>query len=225
MNYRDLGNYKSLASGVWPDVELVDAKAKRDKARRVLAQGIDPFDQMKLEGFAAIVAAANIFKAVVDEWYVNDEKEGLPPATLNKIRWLLDYAYRSFGNRPIEEILPHELLALLRKFEARKSADLRGALISVKVIQRAAITTPTEVGAALRAINTFEGNSVTLAHSSCCKRFALSSSRPPNLALHLQNVALLIEFCRQRSAVGSLASCSFDIPMICSSLNLLRVIV
>ena len=125
-----------------------------------MARGIDPSGQMKLDRIAASVAAANTFKAVAEEWYAKAAKEGLAPATLNKIRWLLDFAYQSSGNRPIAEILPHELLALLRKFEARGkhestkrlrstceqvfryaiataranrdiSADLRGALISV----------------------------------------------------------------------------------------------
>ena len=191
MNYRHLGKYKTLAFGVWPDVELADARAKRDEARRVLARGIDPSEQMKLDRIVASVAAANTFKAIAEEWYAKAEKEGLAPATLNKIRWLLGFAYQSFGNRPIAEILPHELLALLRKFEARGkhesakrlrstcgqvfryaiataranrdiSADLRGALISVKVTHRAAITTPAEVGALLRVIDSYEGHSVTL---------------------------------------------------------------
>ena len=90
------------------------------------------------------------------------------------------------------DILPHELLVVLRKFEARGkhesakrlrstcgqvfryaiataranrdiSADLRGALASVKVTHRAAITKPVEVGALLRVIDGYEGASVTLA--------------------------------------------------------------
>ncbi len=191
MNYRHQEKYRTLAFGVWPDVELADARAKRDEARRVLARGIDPSDQMKLDKIAASVAAANTFKAVAEEWYAKSEKEGLAPATLNKVRWLLTFAYASFGNRPIAEILPHELLIPLRKFEARGkhesakrlrstcgqvfryaiatarasrdiSADLRGALISVKVKHRAAITTPTEVGALLRAIDSYTGHALTL---------------------------------------------------------------
>lgn len=74
---------------------------------------------MKLDKITASVAAANTFKAVAEEWYAKSEKEGLAPATLNKVRWLLTFAYASFGNRPIAEILPHELLIPLRKFEAR----------------------------------------------------------------------------------------------------------
>ena len=179
MNYRYLGRYKTLAFGVWPDVDLADARAKRDDARKLLANGRDPSAQNKLEKIAASVAAANTFKAVAEEWYVKAEKEGLAPATLNKIRWLLDFAYPSLGNRPIAEILPHELLLVLRKFEAKGrhesakrlrstcgqvfryaiataranrdiTADLRGALASVKVTHRAAITRPMEVGSLLR---------------------------------------------------------------------------
>ena len=118
----------------------------------------------------------------------------MAPATLNKIRWLLDFAYPSLGNRPIAEILPHELLLVLRKFEAKGrhesakrlrstcghvfryviatgranrdiSADLRGALASVKVTHRAAITRPVEVGSLLRVIDGYEG-SATLMSSS-----------------------------------------------------------
>jgi integrase len=147
---------------------------------------------MKLDRVTATIAAANTFKAVAEEWYAKAEKEGLAHTTLTKIRWLLGFAYRSFGNRPIADILPHELLVVLRKFEARGkhesakrlrstcgqvfryaiataranrdiSVDLRGALISVKVTHRAAITTPTEVGALLRVIDGYEGHAVTLA--------------------------------------------------------------
>jgi integrase len=192
MNYRYLGKYKTLAFGVWPDVDLAGARAKRDAARKLLANGRDPSEQNKLDKIAASVAAANTFKAVAEEWYVKAEKEGLAPATLNKIRWLLDFAYPSLGNRPIAEILPHELLLVLRKFEAKGrhesakrlrstcgqvfryaiataranrdiSADLRGALASVKVTHRAAITRPMEVGSLLRVIDGYEGSSVTLA--------------------------------------------------------------
>ena len=125
MNYRYLGRYKSLAFGVWPDVDLAGARAKRDAARKLLANGRDPSEQNKLDKIAASVAAANTFKAVAEEWYVKAEKEGLAPATLNKIRWLLDFAYPSLGNRPIAEILPHELLLVLRKFEAKGRHESR----------------------------------------------------------------------------------------------------
>lgn len=192
MNYRFLGKGKTLAFGIWPDLDLAGARAKRDDARRLLATGQDPAEQARLDKAAASVAAANTFRAVAEEWLAKVEKEGLAPATLKKNRWLLDFSYQSIGHRPIAEIKPFELLTLLRKFETKGkhetahrlrsicgqvfryaiatvradhdvAADLRGALITPKVTHRAAITTPTEVGALLRAIEGYEGHPSTLA--------------------------------------------------------------
>jgi hypothetical protein len=51
------------------------------------------------------------------------------------------------------------------------------------------------------------------------RRLASDTSMPPYLAFHLKNVALLIPYLRQTSAVSAPASCSRKIPMICSSVN------
>ena len=153
MNYRHLGKYKTLAFGVWPDVELADARAKRDEARRLLAKGCDPAEQVKLDKITACIAAANTFKAVAEEWYAKAEKEGLAPATLNKIRWLLTFAYASFGNRPIADISPHELLAVLRKFEVRRKHESAKRLRSTcgQVFRYAIATAKTGARQSLRA--------------------------------------------------------------------------
>ena len=191
MNYRFLGRQKTLALGVWPEVDLADARAKRDEARRLLAKGIDPAAQGKLDKIAASVAAANTFQAVAEEWLAKSEREDLSPVTLKKNRWLLSFTYPALGRRPIADISPHELLAVLRTVEVRGrhesakriratcsqvfryaiasaradrdvAADLKGALTVPKVTHRAAITTPREAGALLRAIQGFEGHPVTL---------------------------------------------------------------
>ncbi len=192
INYRFLGKQKTLALGVWPEVELADARAKRDEARRLLAKGVDPAEQAKLDKITASVAAANTFQAVADEWLAKIEREDLSPVTLKKNRWLLSFAYPALGRRPIADISPHELLAVLRTVEVRGrhesakriratssqvfryaiataradrdvAADLKGALTVPKVTHRAAITTPLEAGALLRAIGGFEGHPVTRA--------------------------------------------------------------
>ncbi|QTD57287.1 tyrosine-type recombinase/integrase [Parasphingorhabdus cellanae] len=191
MNYRFHGKFKTIAFGVWPEVKLSDARAKKDAARQCLANGIDPAEQQKLDRIAASVAAANTFRAVADEWIDKIAQEGRSPVTLKKNRWLLSFTYDVLGNRPITEITPHELLAVLHKVEKRGrhesakriratcsqvfryaiataradrdvAADLKGALIVPKVTHRAAITTPSEAGALLRAIEGFEGHATTI---------------------------------------------------------------
>jgi len=192
MNYRYLGKYKTLAFGVWPEVELADARAKRDEARRLLAKGVDPGAKAKLDKVAASVAAANTFQAVAEEWLAKIEREDLSPVRLKKNRWLLSFTFPVLGRRPIADISSHELLAVLRTVEVRGrhesakriratcsqvfryaiataradrdvAADLKGALTVPKVTHRAAITTPLEVGGLLRAIEGFEGHPVTAA--------------------------------------------------------------
>lgn len=192
MNYRHLGKQKTLAFGVWPETGLAEARADRDAARKVLARGEDPAEQSKLDRIAATVAASSSFKAVADEWLCKVEKEGRSAVTMKKLRWLLGFINDSIGKRPIASISAQELLVMLRKMEGKGryetakrlrstcsqifryaiataraerdvAADLRGALIVPRPVHRAAITTPKEAGALLRAIEAFEGLPNTLA--------------------------------------------------------------
>lgn len=45
LQYRFGGKQKMLALGVYPDVSLADARARRDEARKLLANSIDPGDK------------------------------------------------------------------------------------------------------------------------------------------------------------------------------------
>jgi hypothetical protein len=101
MYYRFAGKQKTMAFGVWPDVSLADARAKRDAARRQVAGGIDPGAQAKLDKIAANVAAANTFEAVANEWIAKVEREGRSAVTLKKIRWFLSFINPVIGRRPI----------------------------------------------------------------------------------------------------------------------------
>ena len=136
------------------------------------------------------MAADNIFKTIAEEWVAKSEREGRAPVTMDKIRWLLGMAYPMIGNLPVAEISPQEVLAVLRKLEATGryesarrmrsvlsrvfryaiataradrdvASDLRGALITPKVQHLAAITTPKEAGALLRAIDGYTGHKIT----------------------------------------------------------------
>jgi integrase len=192
MNYRHLGKQKTLAFGVYPDTGLADARERRDMARKVMARGDDPGEQIKLDRIAATVAASNSFKAVADEWLLKVERERRSAATMKKLRWLLDFINASIGRRPITAITAQELLTMLRKMESKGkyetakrlrstcsqifryaiataraerdiAADLRGALIVPQPVHRAAITSANEAGGLLRAIEAFEGHPNTKA--------------------------------------------------------------
>ncbi|MDE2042044.1 MAG: DUF4102 domain-containing protein, partial [Alphaproteobacteria bacterium] len=176
MDYRFADKRSTIALGVYPAVTLVEARSKRTEVKKQIADGISPAAHRKMAKITGPLADANTFKAVADEWLDKAKREGRADITISKLTWLLDFAHPILGLRKIGEIKPVELLAVLRSVEARGhyetarrlrstcgqvfryaiatsratrdvSADLRGALISVKVTHRAAITTPIEVGA------------------------------------------------------------------------------
>ena len=185
--YRFAGKQKTLALGVYPAVSLEEARQHRDNAKKLLARSIDPSVQRKADKHAG---KEGTFRAVADEVLAKLEREGRAPATLSKKRWLLDFAFPAFGDRPVDEITARELLALLRQIEGRGlyetakrlrstcgmvfrfaiatgraerdlSTDLRGALTTPQVSHRATIVDPSGIGALLRAIEGFDGQPTT----------------------------------------------------------------
>ena len=182
--YRFGGKQKTLALGIYPTITLKQARERRDAAKRLLADKIDPSIQRRVEKQNA--TTGNTFRPVASELLEKLEREGLAEVTLAKKRWLLDFAYSSIGDRPIDKITAPELLSVLRRVEAggryetaRRlrstcgmvfryaiatgraerdvSIDLRGALTTPKVTHRAAIVDPAGIGALLRAIDGYDG--------------------------------------------------------------------
>lgn len=190
MNYRYLGRQKTLHFGQWPSVGLAAARERRDEAKKQLAAGRDPAAEKRFAALARKVAADNTFKVIAEEWVAKNEREGLAAVTLEKIRWLLGMAYPMIGALPVSKITPQEALAVLRKVEATGryesarrmrsvlsrvfryaiatartdrdvAADLRGAITTPKVKHLAAITSPAEAGALMRAIEGYSGHAIT----------------------------------------------------------------
>ncbi|MFL9826947.1 tyrosine-type recombinase/integrase [Rhodoplanes sp. SY1] len=194
--YRFAGRQKGLALGAYctagtPSetlVGLAEARSRREAARRLLADGVDPAESRRQEKQAA---AAPTFREVAADWLTRKVKgERKAPGTVERAEWLVRELSTALGSRPIAEIEPPELLEVLRRIEARghletvarmrntasrvfrfgiasglcgrdPAADLRGALTSPTSDHRAAITDATGVGALLRAIDGYSGQAVT----------------------------------------------------------------
>lgn len=184
--YRIEGKQKRLSMGVYPDVPLAKARERRDEARKLLAYGIDPSEHRKATKTARADRAANSFEVVAREWY------GKLAPTWNAahgdriIRRLERDVFPWIGGRPVAEVTAPELLAVLRRIEARgaletahralgncgqifryaiatgraerdPSGDLRGALPPVKGEHFAAVTEPKRLAEILRALDGYRG--------------------------------------------------------------------
>jgi integrase len=184
--YRYNDSQKALAIGVYPVIGLKDARVAREEAKRLLAAGQDPTLAKQLAKVAKAAASANTFDAIAAELLDKKRNEGKAAQTIIKVEWLFSLARSDIGARPIAELSTPEILAALRKVEARgrretarrlravigevfryavatgraerdPTADLKGALAAPIVQNRAAIIEPKAFGGLLRAIATYEG--------------------------------------------------------------------
>lgn len=64
--YRFSGKQKKLVLGAYPAVGLKDARAARDRAKEILAQGRDPSEAKKIEKAIKAVSEANTFEAIAE---------------------------------------------------------------------------------------------------------------------------------------------------------------
>lgn len=69
MKYRIAGKEKLLSIGIYPDVTLAEARAKRDGAKRILAVGGDPGEEKKAEKQAKKISIDNTFETLAREWH------------------------------------------------------------------------------------------------------------------------------------------------------------
>jgi len=117
--YRFDGKQRKLAMGPYPRVSLKDARARRDEAKSLLDDGLDPSQQKRLAKLAATAENANTFAAIADELLAQKRREGKTPATLRKMEWLFGLAKPALGARPISAVEAPEVLQVLRGVEAR----------------------------------------------------------------------------------------------------------
>jgi integrase len=192
MAYRFASKERTLAFGAFPEVSLKEARERRDKARKLIAEGIDPAQQKRHEKLAREAAAENTFEAIALEWleFVSGE---LAEDTVTRNRSLLkNNLFPWLGKFPIADITAMDLLAALKRIEAKGtiesahrlkqmsgqifryavvtgraardiSQDLKGALKQPKEKHFSAITEPREVAKLLVAMDGFSGTLVVKA--------------------------------------------------------------
>ncbi|MBX9835097.1 MAG: integrase arm-type DNA-binding domain-containing protein [Burkholderiaceae bacterium] len=185
------GKRSTLALGVYPAVSLAQARKARDAAKALLAQGIDPSTAKRATKAAKAAEAGNTFEAVALAWLKVTEAKRSAGTSARARAWLTGDVFPSLGALPMSAIGPREVLACLRKIEARGvvdtarrvcqtigqvfryavaagladrdvTQDLRGALTVATTQHHAAITEPLALGALLRAMHGYEGHPCTV---------------------------------------------------------------
>lgn len=184
--YRFNQKEKLLSLGTYPDVSLKMAREKRDEARKLLVEGVDPSENRKAQKSSLASNIANSFEVITREWFSKYSPSWSENHGNRIIRRFERDIFPWIGQHPIADIRAPELLTVVRRIENRGALetahralgncgqvfryavatgraerdptnDLRGALPPVKGNHFAAVTDPKRVGEILRAIDSYKG--------------------------------------------------------------------
>jgi hypothetical protein len=119
LKYRMHGVERKLALGRYPEMSLSAARKAREAAREQASSGEDPSAEKRRKRIAARIAVGTTFGAVSQELIDKAEREGRAPATVAKMRWAREWLLPAIGHRPVDQVEPHELLAVLKRAEGK----------------------------------------------------------------------------------------------------------
>ncbi len=119
MAYRFEGKQKLFSIGVYPAVSLSDARQRRDEARRLLAQGIDPNakKQAEVKELKAKRDNTRTFRTVAKAWFSTKTKwsDDYGDAVWKRLE---TYAFPVIGDKDVAELDTGDLLVPVKKVEA-----------------------------------------------------------------------------------------------------------
>lgn len=186
MAYRFQNKQNTLTFGPYPIVSLKIAREKRDEAKALLLEGIDPAAKKHEEKVAEKEAINNTFEKVARRWHADSSIGQDEKTSKVKLLRLTRNIFQSVGAKPINEVTAHDLRETIRPIvengkldyahrllqycgqvfryaitngfaEHNVTAELKGAFPSPKVQHRATITDPKKIGPLLRALDGYDG--------------------------------------------------------------------
>lgn len=179
LQYRFAGKQKMLALGVYPEVSLADARARRDEARKLLANSIDPGDKKKNDKVEQ--EDARTFEQLAIEWHATNKKWS-EEHSRRVLKSLEDNLFPAIGKRNIAELKTRDLLAPI------KAVEISGRLeVASRLQQRTTAIMRYAVQSGLLDNNPAQEMAGAVASSNRQHRPALELRRIPELLQRIDN--------------------------------------
>ncbi|EAM6080924.1 DUF4102 domain-containing protein [Salmonella enterica] len=123
LRYRFSGKAKLMSLGTYPNVALADARTARDEAKKLIAGGIDPAEVRKAKKREIESRFGNTFEGIAREWYEKRFDRWSPSYAEEMIETFEKDVFPYIGSRPVAEIKPMELLAVLSVLNDRGATE------------------------------------------------------------------------------------------------------
>nr|WP_300156122.1 integrase arm-type DNA-binding domain-containing protein [Solidesulfovibrio sp.] len=122
LRYWISGRERLISLGTYPDISLKDARERRDEARKLIANGIDPGKARQDEKAAAEAQAAedaNTFEVVARDWHAKQVKAWSEGHAAKVLARMEQHLFPAFGHLPITTLRAPAILPTLREIEAK----------------------------------------------------------------------------------------------------------
>ncbi len=125
LRYRILGKEKTLALGVYPEVSLSEARTKRDEARKLISEGVDPCEQKRAKKVVPDLQLS--FEHIARRWHASN-KQWAQSHSDKVLKSLETHVFPFIGNRDITTLRTPDLLIPVRAAEAKQIYEIASRL-------------------------------------------------------------------------------------------------
>jgi len=125
------GKERRLVLGRYPELSLLEAREKRDQAKKLVASGIDPITEKKKNRQQAVLKSAVTFELVAREWHEHFKERWSPQYVIDTMHRLEKDIFPHMGSSPIADILAPELLCVLRLIEKRGAYEVARRMLQI----------------------------------------------------------------------------------------------
>lgn len=126
LQYRFDGKQKVLALGVYPMVSLGEARRKRDEAKKLVSDGIDPSEKKKADKIEQ--SEALTFESVARDWHMACKRKWSDSHSERVLKSMEDGLFTAIGKRKISELNTRDLLAPIKAVEASGRLEVASRL-------------------------------------------------------------------------------------------------
>ncbi|EBG5293765.1 DUF4102 domain-containing protein [Salmonella enterica subsp. enterica] len=126
LQYRFGGKQKVLALGVYPMVSLGEARRKRDEAKKLVSDGIDPSEKKKADKIEQ--SEALTFEAVARDWHTACKRKWSDSHSERVLKSMEDGLFTAIGKRKISELNTRDLIAPIKAVEASGRLEVAARL-------------------------------------------------------------------------------------------------
>lgn len=144
LKYRFGGKEKRIGLGVYPTVGLKEARERREQAKKLLSEGIDPSAERKESKAIAIAEQReqeNTFQVVAMDWFNGYAPDLDEKHALRIRRYLENDLFPVLGSKVVAKLLPADILDAARPAQSRGKVHTAHRLVQIagQVLQYAFI--------------------------------------------------------------------------------------